>query len=60
MIVINPAVSAEVSAAGLALYREHRGDQPDPAFLVAPDQAVTACTPRGKADRTVLAIWGKG
>jgi len=27
VIVIDPAVSAEVSAAGLALYREHRGDR---------------------------------
>ena len=28
VIIIDPAVSAEVSAAGLALYREHRGDRP--------------------------------
>jgi len=28
VIIIDPAVSAEVSAAGLALYREHRGGRP--------------------------------
>ena len=28
VIVIDPLVSAEVAAAGLALYREHRGDRP--------------------------------
>ncbi|MBX3314354.1 MAG: MBL fold metallo-hydrolase [Actinobacteria bacterium] len=28
VIIIDPAVSAEVAAAGLALYREHRGDRP--------------------------------
>lgn len=28
VIVIDPAVSAEVAAAGLALYREHRGERP--------------------------------
>ena len=33
VIVIDPAVSAEVSAAGLALYREHRGDRPVTAVI---------------------------
>ena len=33
MIVIDPAVSAEVAAAGLALYREHRGDRPVTAVI---------------------------
>ena len=33
VIVIDPAVSAEVSAAGLALYREHRGDRPVQAVI---------------------------
>ena len=33
MIVIDPAMSAEVSAAGLALYREHRGDRPVQAVI---------------------------
>ncbi|MEV4347076.1 alkyl sulfatase dimerization domain-containing protein [Actinoplanes sp. NPDC049596] len=33
VIVIDPAVSAEVSAAGLALYREHRGDRPVRAVI---------------------------
>ncbi|TCO17201.1 alkyl sulfatase BDS1-like metallo-beta-lactamase superfamily hydrolase [Kribbella steppae] len=33
LIVIDPAVSAEVSAAGLALYREHRGDRPVRAVI---------------------------
>src|SRR6185437_10259543 len=33
VIVIDPAVSAEVSAAGLALYREHRGGRPVTAVI---------------------------
>lgn len=33
IIVIDPAVSAEVAAAGLALYREHRGDRPVKAVI---------------------------
>jgi alkyl sulfatase BDS1-like metallo-beta-lactamase superfamily hydrolase len=33
VIVIDPAVSAEVSAAGLALYRTHRGDRPVSAVI---------------------------
>ena len=33
VIVIDPAVSAEVAAAGLALYREHRGDRPVRAVI---------------------------
>jgi alkyl sulfatase BDS1-like metallo-beta-lactamase superfamily hydrolase len=33
VIVIDPAVSAEVSAAGLALYRAHRGDRPVTAVI---------------------------
>jgi alkyl sulfatase BDS1-like metallo-beta-lactamase superfamily hydrolase len=33
VIIIDPAVSAEVSAAGLALYREHRGDRPVTAVI---------------------------
>ena len=33
VIVIDPAVSAEVSAAGLALYRNHRGDRPVTAVI---------------------------
>jgi linear primary-alkylsulfatase len=33
VIVIDPAVSAEVSAAGLALYRKHRGDRPVTAVI---------------------------
>ena len=33
VIVIDPAVSAEVSAAGLALYRAHRGDRPVAAVI---------------------------
>ena len=33
VIVIDPAVSAEVAAAGLALYREHRGDRPVTAVI---------------------------
>ena len=33
VIVIDPAVSAEVAAAGLALYREHRGDRPVQAVI---------------------------
>nr|BFE72353.1 alkyl sulfatase dimerization domain-containing protein [Actinoplanes digitatis] len=33
VIVIDPLVSAEVSAAGLALYREHRGDRPVRAVI---------------------------
>ena len=33
VIVIDPLVSAEVAAAGLALYREHRGDRPVTAVL---------------------------
>jgi alkyl sulfatase BDS1-like metallo-beta-lactamase superfamily hydrolase len=33
VIVIDPAVSAEVSAAGLALYRAHRGDRPVRAVI---------------------------
>jgi alkyl sulfatase BDS1-like metallo-beta-lactamase superfamily hydrolase len=33
VIVIDPAVSAEVAAAGLALYRRHRGDRPVTAVI---------------------------
>jgi alkyl sulfatase BDS1-like metallo-beta-lactamase superfamily hydrolase len=33
VIVIDPAVSAEVSAVGLALYREHRGNRPVTAVI---------------------------
>jgi alkyl sulfatase BDS1-like metallo-beta-lactamase superfamily hydrolase len=33
VIVIDPLISAEVAAAGLALYREHRGDRPVSAVL---------------------------
>jgi alkyl sulfatase BDS1-like metallo-beta-lactamase superfamily hydrolase len=33
VIVIDPLVSAEVSAAGLAFYREHRGDRPVTAVI---------------------------
>lgn len=33
VIVIDPAVSAEVAAAGLALYRTHRGDRPVKAVI---------------------------
>jgi len=33
VIVIDPAVSAEVSAAGIALYREHRGQRPVTAVI---------------------------
>ena len=33
VIVIDPAVSAEVAAAGLALYRQHRGDRPVTAVI---------------------------
>ena len=33
VIVIDPAVSAEVSAAGLALYRAHRGNRPVTAVI---------------------------
>src|SRR5689334_15925607 len=33
VIVIDPLVSAEVAAAGLALYREHRGDRPVTAVI---------------------------
>ncbi|MFC5136714.1 alkyl/aryl-sulfatase [Actinomycetospora rhizophila] len=33
VIVIDPAVSAEVAAAGLALYRAHRGDRPVTAVI---------------------------
>ncbi|MEU7812110.1 alkyl sulfatase dimerization domain-containing protein [Pseudonocardia sp. NPDC049154] len=33
VIVIDPAVSAEVAAAGLALYRTHRGDRPVTAVI---------------------------
>lgn len=33
VIVIDPAVSAEVSAAGLVLYRRHRGDRPVTAVI---------------------------
>ncbi|MGB3437725.1 MAG: alkyl sulfatase dimerization domain-containing protein [Actinophytocola sp.] len=33
VIVIDPAVSAEVSAAGLALYRAHRGERPVTAVI---------------------------
>jgi alkyl sulfatase BDS1-like metallo-beta-lactamase superfamily hydrolase len=33
VIVIDPLVSAECAAAGLALYREHRGDRPVTAVI---------------------------
>jgi alkyl sulfatase BDS1-like metallo-beta-lactamase superfamily hydrolase len=33
VVVIDPAVSAETSAAGLALYREHRGNRPVAAVI---------------------------
>jgi alkyl sulfatase BDS1-like metallo-beta-lactamase superfamily hydrolase len=33
VIVIDPAVSAEVAAAGIALYRRHRGDRPVTAVI---------------------------
>jgi alkyl sulfatase BDS1-like metallo-beta-lactamase superfamily hydrolase len=33
VVIIDPAVSAEVSAAGLALYRQHRGDRPVMAVI---------------------------
>jgi alkyl sulfatase BDS1-like metallo-beta-lactamase superfamily hydrolase len=33
VVVIDPAISAEVSAAGLALYRQHRGDRPVSAVI---------------------------
>jgi glyoxylase-like metal-dependent hydrolase (beta-lactamase superfamily II) len=33
VIVIDPLVSAEVAAAGLALYREHRGERPVTAVI---------------------------
>ncbi len=33
VVVIDPAVSAEVAAAGLALYRAHRGDRPVTAVI---------------------------
>ncbi|MGW5237739.1 alkyl/aryl-sulfatase [Monashia sp. NPDC004114] len=33
VIIIDPAISAEVAAAGLALYREHRGDRPVRAVI---------------------------
>jgi alkyl sulfatase BDS1-like metallo-beta-lactamase superfamily hydrolase len=33
VIVIDPLISAEVAAAGLALYREHRGDRPVTAVI---------------------------
>ncbi|MGD9527084.1 alkyl/aryl-sulfatase [Pseudonocardia sp.] len=33
IVVIDPAVSAEVAAAGLALYRTHRGDRPVTAVI---------------------------
>ena len=33
VIVIDPLISAEVAAAGLALYREHRGERPVTAVL---------------------------
>ncbi|MFC8597594.1 MULTISPECIES: alkyl/aryl-sulfatase [unclassified Isoptericola] len=33
VVVIDPAVSAEVATAGLALYREHRGDRPVTAVI---------------------------
>jgi linear primary-alkylsulfatase len=33
VVVIDPLVSAEVAAAGLALYREHRGDRPVTAVI---------------------------
>jgi len=33
MIVIDPLISAECAAAGLALYREHRGDRPVTAVI---------------------------
>jgi alkyl sulfatase BDS1-like metallo-beta-lactamase superfamily hydrolase len=33
VIIIDPAVSAEVAAAGLALYRAHRGDRPVTAVI---------------------------
>ncbi|HEU5241102.1 MAG TPA: MBL fold metallo-hydrolase, partial [Ornithinibacter sp.] len=33
VIVIDPLISSEVAAAGLALYREHRGDRPVTAVL---------------------------
>src|SRR3954451_24021870 len=33
VIVIDPAVSAEVAAAGLALYRAHRGERPVRAVI---------------------------
>ena len=33
VVIIDPAVSAEVAAAGLALYRRHRGDRPVTAVI---------------------------
>ena len=34
VIIIDPATSAEASRAGLALYREHRGDRPVTAVII--------------------------
>jgi alkyl sulfatase BDS1-like metallo-beta-lactamase superfamily hydrolase len=68
VVIIDPAVSQEVAAAGLALYREHRGDRPVRAVIythshidhfggvlgvVSPDTDVPIIAPEGFLEHAV-------
>ena len=52
-IVIDPAVSAEVAAAGLALYRGHRGDRPVTAVIYTTPTSTTSAACSGWSTRAL-------
>ncbi|RMI32162.1 alkyl/aryl-sulfatase [Nocardia stercoris] len=63
VIVIDPLISAECAAAGLALYREHRGDRPVTGVIYTHSHAdhfggVEGVLPDGRGDVPVLAPAG--
>ena len=63
VIVIDPMISAECAAAGLALYREHRGDRPVTGLIYTHSHAdhfggVMGVLPDGAGDVPVIAPEG--
>ncbi|NMD61713.1 UNVERIFIED_ORG: alkyl sulfatase BDS1-like metallo-beta-lactamase superfamily hydrolase [Nocardia globerula] len=63
VIVIDPMISAECAAAGLALYREHRGDRPVTGLIYTHSHAdhfggVMGVLPDGAGDVPIIAPEG--
>lgn len=63
VIVIDPLISAECAAAGLALYREHRGDRPVTGVIYTHSHGdhfggVEGVLPDGRGDVPILAPEG--